>query len=221
MVEFLSSWAKSLGLAIVIVSILEMLLPNNKTKKYIRMIMGIYILFSIISPFIKNKEILDIGSIDLENYKTTETTAVDQTSMDKRIIQLYTDELEKDITSKIQEKGFKVTECKVEAKIGNEEEETQITKIKLNVKKETNSQDETNERKNTIEDKIVVEVQKIKPINTEKENENSEESDNNMTKSDENSSQITEEKIKNADIQNIKKFLIEEYGVNEKCLEVN
>ena len=70
------------------------------------------------------------------------------------------------------EKGFKVTECKVEAKIGNEEEETQITKIKLNVKKETNSQDETNERKNTIEDKIVVEVQKIKPINTEKENEN-------------------------------------------------
>lgn len=221
MVEFLSSWAKSLGLAIVIVSILEMLLPNNKTKKYIRMIMGIYILFSIISPFIKNKEILDIGSIDLENYKTTETTAVDQTSMDKRIIQLYTDELEKDITSKIQEKGFKVMECKVEAKIGNEEEETQITKIKLNVKKETNSQDETNERKNTIEDKIVVEVQKIKPINTEKENENSEESDNNMTKSDENSSQITEEKIKNADIQNIKKFLIEEYGVNEKCLEVN
>ena len=34
MIEFISSWAKSLGLAIVIVSILEMLLPNNKNKKY-------------------------------------------------------------------------------------------------------------------------------------------------------------------------------------------
>ena len=33
MIEFLSSWAKSLGVTIVIVSILEMLLPNNKTKK--------------------------------------------------------------------------------------------------------------------------------------------------------------------------------------------
>ena len=107
MVEFLSSWAKSLGLAIVIVSILEMLLPNNKIKKYIRMIMGIYILFSIISPFVKNKEILYIGNIDLESYKTTETTAIDQTSMDKRIVQLYTDELEKDITSKMQEKDMK------------------------------------------------------------------------------------------------------------------
>ena len=48
MIEFLSSWAKGLGLAIVVVSILEMILPNNKTKKYIRMVMGVYILFTII-----------------------------------------------------------------------------------------------------------------------------------------------------------------------------
>ena len=34
MIEFLSSWAKGLGVVIVIVSVLEMLLPNNKTKKY-------------------------------------------------------------------------------------------------------------------------------------------------------------------------------------------
>ena len=74
MVEFLSSWAKSLGLAIVIVSILEMLLPNNKTKKYIRMIMGIFVLFNIISPFVKNKELLDIGNIDLEKYTEEEET---------------------------------------------------------------------------------------------------------------------------------------------------
>ena len=60
MIEFISSWAKSLGLAIVIVSILEMLLPNNKNKKYIRMIMGIYILFNIVSPFINNKDVLSI-----------------------------------------------------------------------------------------------------------------------------------------------------------------
>lgn len=217
MVEFLSSWAKSLGLAIVIVSILEMLLPNNKIKKYIRMIMGIYILFSIISPFVKNKEILDIGNIDLESYKTTETTAIDQTSMDKRIEQLYTDELEKDITTKIKEKGYKVAECKVEVKIGNEDEETQITKIKLNIKRGINLQDETNEQNNTIEDRIVVEVQKIKPINTKMKNE----IDNETITNNQNATKSTEEKVTNTDIQNIKKFLIEEYGVNEKCLEIN
>ena len=61
MIDFFSSWTKTLGLSIVIVSILEMLLPNNKTKKYVRMVMGIYILFTIISPFISNKEIFNIN----------------------------------------------------------------------------------------------------------------------------------------------------------------
>ena len=42
MIEFLSTWAKNLGLAIIVISILEMLLPNNRTKKYVRMIFGIY-----------------------------------------------------------------------------------------------------------------------------------------------------------------------------------
>ena len=68
MIEFLSSWAKGLGVAIVIVSILEMFLPNNKTKKYIRMIMGIYIIFNIISPFIKNKDIFNFNEVNLESY---------------------------------------------------------------------------------------------------------------------------------------------------------
>ena len=56
MIEILSSWAKGLGITIVIVSIFEMLLPNNRTKKYIRMVLGVYVIFNIVSPLIKNKE---------------------------------------------------------------------------------------------------------------------------------------------------------------------
>ncbi len=105
MIEFLSSWAKSLGVTIVIVSILEMLLPNNKTKKYIRMVMGVYIVFNIISPFVKSKEIFNVNDIDINAYKSTETSSeVDQTSMNDRIEKLYKQELEKDIKNKINEK---------------------------------------------------------------------------------------------------------------------
>lgn len=71
MIKFLSSWAKSLGVAIVVVSILEMLLPNNKTKKYIRMVMGIYIIFNIISPLVQNKNLLNVNQIDIESYIET------------------------------------------------------------------------------------------------------------------------------------------------------
>lgn len=210
MIEFISDWAKSLGLAIIIVSILEMLLPNNKTKKYIKVILGIYILFNIISPFIKNKEIFDLNEIDLEAYSSTQQSneEVDQTSMDKRIIDLYEKELEKDIKDKLTKKGYIISNCRVTAKIGNKDEDTHITKIKLQIK--SKSEEESQEvQNNNLENKILVEVQKIKPIEKNINEDKKEESIN------------SEQMILNTDIQNVKKFLMEEYGVNENCLEIN
>lgn len=113
MINFLSSWVKNLSLALIIVSILEMILPNNKTKKYVRTVMGLYILFSIISPFIENSSKINLNNIDLDSYtKNTKTASskveeVDQTSMDNRINEIYKEELQKDITQKIEEKGYK------------------------------------------------------------------------------------------------------------------
>ena len=219
MIEFFSSWAKGLGLSIVIISILEMLLPNNNTKKYIRMVMGLYVIFTIISPLIDNKEIFDVNNIDLEAYTTNQNSSrIDQTSMDKRIEELYIEELEKDITKKVEEKGYIVTNCKADAKISDKEEETKINKIKLNIEKSNNeetkneNQDEsTNSTENSLENKIITQIQRIKPIDTSINKEETQENNETEEKS----------KIRNADIQNVKKFLIEEYGVNEKCLEIN
>lgn len=199
MIEFLSSWAKGLGLAIVVVSILEMLLPNNKTKKYIRMVMGIYIIFNIISPIAENKEIFNVNEINLQAYAVTESTeVVNQTSMDERIEELYIEELEKDITKKLQEKGYKLNECKVK---GTVLEENKITKIKLKLEKS----EEVGQAEENIENKIVTEIQKIKKVN--------------IGNSDE--EEIKETKLDKTDVQNIKKFLMEEYGVDEKCLVIN
>ena len=211
MIEILSSWAKSLGLTIVIVSIFEMLLPNNNSKKYIRMVLGIYVIFNIIFPLVKNKEVFSLDNLNLDEYQTTESTVVDQTSMDARIKELYEQELEKDIIKKIKEKGYEVTNVKVNAEISNEEE-SKINKIKLNIKKGQEIIEEN--EKNSTENRIVTEIQKIKKIDTtikveKKENEKTE------TKTE------NEEKASKTDIQNVKKFLIDEYGVNEKCLEIN
>ena len=212
MIEFLSSWAKGLGVTIVIVSILEMLLPNNKTKKYIKMVLGVYVIFNIIAPIIQNKKIFDLDELDLSEYQTAETSAIDQTSMDERIKELYIQELEKDITKKVKEMGYEVTKCKVDAQISDKEEETGINKIKLNIKKSQQEQQDE-EQEGSTEDKIVSEIQKIKKVDTTVEIEKNEEESKNEK---ENTETITK-----VDVQNVKKFLIEEYGVNEKCLEIN
>lgn len=206
MIEFLSSWAKGIGVTIVIVSIFEMLLPNNNTKKYIRMVLGVYILFNIIAPVVKNKEIFNFDNFDLETGQIKETSVVDQTSMNERIEELYEQEMVKDITKKLKEKGFEVTSARVYTQIGDSENETKINKIKLKIEK-SDKKMETEEKQNTVENKIVTEVQKIKKVDTAIEtNKNEENKRNSVTKEE---------------LQSIKKFLIEEYGVSEKCLEIN
>ena len=208
MIEILSSWAKGLGITIVIVSIFEMLLPNNRTKKYIRMVLGVYVIFNIVSPLIKNKYVFNFYNIDLEEYTSVETSSVNQTSMNERIKKLYSEELEKDITKKIKEKGYEVKKCKVSVQIADDEEETKINKIKLIVSK---TQEEVkNDIENSAENKIVTEIQKIRKIDTGVEIKKQEKEKNEVS-----------DKVNKTEIQNIKKFLIEEYGVNEKCLEIN
>ena len=219
MIEFLSGWAKNLGVVIVIVSIFEMILPNNKTKKYIRVVLGIFVMFNIISPFIKNKDKLSSVSIDLENYTTEQNVTVDQTSMDKRIQDLYEKELEKYIKNKIEEQGYKVASCKVNATILENEnsnsEENTIQKIKLKIEKKKDIEKSNQDAKN-VENKIVTEIQKIKKVNTTIGNNTNNEDTNNKETDTNNFKKITRQ-----DIQDIKKFIIDEYGVKEKCLEIN
>ena len=117
-----------------------------------------------------------------------------------------------DITKKIKEQGYEVTNVKVDAEISNEEE-SKINKIKLNIKKGQEEVKEENE-KNSTENKIVTEIQKIKKVDTTIKVNKNEEEKTEIKKED-------TEKVSKTDIQNVKKFLIEEYGVNEKCLEIN
>ena len=216
MINFLSSWVKNLALALIIVSILEMILPNNKTKKYVKMVMGLYILFSIISPFIENSSKFNLNNLDLTSYLEgiQETSSiseeVDQTSMDNRLNQIYKEELEKDITQKIEEKGYEVESCKVVAHIS--QNDSGIEKITLKISGKISQNENNQENTTTIEDKIITEVQKIQKVDItfSKNKENEEE-------------QEVEEAIKitKTDIKIIKDLLISEYGVSEQCLKIS
>ncbi len=215
MIEFLSTWAKGLGLAIVIVSILEMLLPNNKSKKYIRMVMGIYVMFSIISPFVSNKEIFAVSNFNLEEYTNQSedySVEIDQTSMDEKIEKLYVEEVEQDMKEKIEEQGYIVKSISVEANIQNSEEESRITKVDLTIEKPINTSEDL-EKNIEIEEKIIDEIEKIKQVDISTTDGKTQE--NTDTSTNQNS------RITTSDIQNIKKILIDEYGVSEKCLEIN
>ena len=204
MINFLSSWVKNLALALIIVSILEMILPNNKTKKYVKMIMGLYILFSIISPFIENSNKFNFDDLVYENYiekVSSIDTNVNQNSMDNRLSEIYKEQLEKDIIQKIEKKGYEVEKCKVIAQINENDSEIQNITLKIKAKIKDNV-----ENKTELEDKIVTEIQKIQKVEVGISKNDDEKENTNVTKTD---------------IKIIKQFLIDEYGVNEECLKIS
>lgn len=223
MVNFLSSWVKNLCLALIVVSILEMLLPNNKTKKYIKMVMGLYVLFSIIAPFIENKDEL---KVDVENlygqYKvqTSEVTdKTDQTSMDNRLNELYKQKLEKDIIQKVNDGGYSVEECHVDAHVVNNDTGIELITLKLKEKlaedENINSTDNNSiNSSDTIENTLVSEIQKIQKVEIGV-------SDNKITENTQGEENRQNQNITKADINKVKKLLKKEYGVSEKCLKIS
>ena len=53
MINSISSWAEQIIIAVIIGVLIEMILPKSNSKKYIKTIIGVYILYTIISPIIK------------------------------------------------------------------------------------------------------------------------------------------------------------------------
>lgn len=176
MIDFLSLWAQQVIVAVIIATIIEMILPDNKSKKYIKMIIGMYILFSIISPFLKNTNFLNFEEFDLTQYasSSTSSTKVNQESMDKRLLKLYIDELEKDIKNKVKEEGYIANSCKIDAILDDKAQNKGINKIELRVSKLENTENqENNSSVNKVEKvKINVALDNILNNNKKEEKEN-------------------------------------------------
>ena len=145
--NFISSWAQGIIVSVIIATIIEMILPNNSNSKYIKMVIGVFILFSIISPII-NKISGRKLNINLTNYSLNQTvetsSAIDNNELIK---QMYEENLKLDMKAKISQKGYAVGDIKVE--ILNNEEFTlnaisiNIVGILQNQNKRTNTQKAT------------------------------------------------------------------------------
>lgn len=207
MVDFLSSWAEQIVIAIIIASIIEMILPDNKNKKYIKLVIGIYILFNIISPVVNNNEMFSLDDFDLKSYAAVDESTsgkieVNQASMDDRLQELYIEELEKNIEATVEEQGYKVNNCKVDAVLNGEERKQGINKITLIVSKsdEVSKKEENSDIQ--IVDKVEINVGLNKYIKTEPNEKESTET-------------------KNSDAQNLTKTLSEYYEVDSSKINIS
>lgn len=211
--EFLNNWLQGIVVAVVIASIIQMILPNGNNKKYIKVVLGIYVVFQIITPvvnkfFNSNFEISSLIDIDsytkkMETYEvSSQNTNIDKTNEDS-IKQIYVANLEKDIKAKLEDKEYLIKDVEVQVE---DNEKYDIKSMKIYLKEVVNSTKEKSE--NNIH---INEVEKIE-IKVGQNNFNDSE---NETKS-----QTNESSISNEEKNKIKKYLTSVYEINEKQITI-
>lgn len=126
--NWISNWIQGIIIAVIIGTIIEMLLPEGNCKKYVKVVIGVYILFSIISPVITKvtgsefrvSDIYDINTYIEVSTKSSQENI--ENSQQNQIKQVYITNLKNDMKQKIQEKGYSVKSLTLE--ISNDEQYT-------------------------------------------------------------------------------------------------
>ncbi len=155
--NWISGWIQGIIIAVIIGTIIEMLLPDGNCKKYVKVVIGVYILFSIVSPVITKftgnefrvSDIYDINTYIEVSAKSSQENI--ENSQQNQIKQVYITNLKNDMKQKIQEKGYSVKSLTLE--ISNDEQYT-LKKIFAQVSKRKN--EENNEVKGVNEINITI-----------------------------------------------------------------
>lgn len=155
--NWISGWIQGIIIAVIIGTIIEMLLPDGNCKKYIKVVIGVYILFSIVSPVITKvtgnefrvSDIYDINTYIEVSAKSSQENI--ENNQQNQIKQVYITNLKNDMKQKIQEKGYSVKSLTLE--ISNDEQYT-LKKIFAQVSKRKN--EENNDVKGVNEINITI-----------------------------------------------------------------
>lgn len=200
--ESITSWAQGIIIAVIIGTILEMLLPNGNSKKYIKVVIGVYIVFSIVSPVIskftgsefKLDSVIDINKYEdkISSYEI-DTKNLENTN-NSNIKEVYILNLKKDIKAKIEEKGYIVNTIQIEIE---NTDEYKVKNINMTISKRENKKEE--QKVNEIE-KVNIEV-KI---------------ENNAIEETTEMIRLTENEIKE-----IKEYISSVYEINKNNININ
>lgn len=204
LIEWISSWAQQVIVAVVIATLLEMILPNGSSRKYIKTVIGVYIVFVILSPIVTKvvQGESSFSKFDYENYFKNDTIYNTMSNtlsneIDTDIEQTYIVSLKQDMKMKLEEKGFSVNDIKLEVNLEEGKEYGMITYLEISVLKETETEKEENK-----EQSMNIQVNQVEVVNTQKNIQKA----NNITSSEE---------------RQIKEYLQEEYGVKKDYITVN
>lgn len=157
-VEFISNWAQGVIVAVIVATIIEMLLPKNGNGRYVKVVVGVFVLFSIVSPVV-NK--FSGGGFKIDNWDSQlkgtneNSVAVSTISLDndRTIRNMYEENLKIDIKSKVSQKGYTVGNIGIDI-LNNDEYTLNRIEFKVLAKNDNNSANDSYQNTTTIIENI-------------------------------------------------------------------
>ena len=147
MIKFINSWAQGIILAVIIATIIEIILPEGKNKKYVKTVIGVYILFTIIYPLINKLTKTNINTL-IENTTKQMSTYQENNSLkidtDKYIESTYKKKIEEDIRKRANEKNLNITSLNVYIETEDENRYGMLNSLVIKVEKNEASKKNNN-----------------------------------------------------------------------------
>lgn len=162
--SFITMWAQGIIVAVIIATIIEMILPTNSNGKYIKVVIGMFVLFTIISPVINKFKNNDTDIINADDYlknsenQTLETSSINL-SNENTIKRMYEENLKVDIKSKVSQKGYTTDEIKLEI-MDNGEYTLNRIEFRVTAKNNASNSNQENNANNTTT--IIENIENIK-----------------------------------------------------------
>lgn len=216
MIRWISNWAGGIIIAVIIGTIIEMILPEGNSKKYIKVVIGVYILFTIISPVITKftgKSIAVSDILELEQYiNTVKEKEIAQNLLESQnsssIKDIYIGNLKADIQNKLKLRGYIVTNINLEIE---DNENYTLNKIYLKISKQDNEDNEDSEAENI---NYTNKIEMVNEINIDISNSD-------MLSNDTENVETIKDTVSNYEKNKIKEYLSSVYEINEKNIIIN
>lgn len=200
MIKFINSWAQGIILAVIIATIIELILPEGKNKKYVKTVIGIYILFTIIYPLINKFTNLNINSLienttkQMSTYQENNTLKIDT---NKYIEDTYRTKIEEDLKNKANEKKLNIIFLNIDIETKDEKRYGMLNSLVIKVEKENSK--EINNTVNQIKE-VKISKNAQENIETDKTKKNA----------------VTEE-----DVNELKEYINTTYYLEKEKIHIN
>lgn len=207
MIAFVRIWAEGIIVAVIVASIIELILPEGSSKKYIKVVIGIYILFVIVTPVINNfsNKSLDVSSIvdfeSKEEYKQVSSSNLEEKNI-INIRSMYEMNLKSDIKTKLQNKGYIVENVSVDI---SDDEKYTINKIDIKISGKQEERTETKKK----EKEVITIVDNIEKVKID------------LSKNEEKNEKENEYKISEKETATLKEYLSSNYDVQIKNIQIS